>query len=318
MKKFFIALCAFALLLPTALGLVACDSNPGGGGSTATSTQKARNVYAYSAIMGASYFSEATSLLTSTTSAELSTARPSEVTDAMVNELKSGLKVFDKLIESGVIDVDVDNHGDAGYSAYQFKMEVSIPDQTDKFIMYFSEYHASGDHTDVALNDPDDEVEFSTTLKGVIVYGDKEYPVRGERTYEEDNGETESEIEFRVFYNQDEADSANPANYVELSQETETSTGEHETEYKCKAVVGGYEIFEFEVEFENENGKLELEIEFEEGGTSYEYKFKKGTTAKTFVATYQKDDGAKIVINIAKTDSGYTFTYSNGYSEIVN
>lgn len=314
MKKFFIALCAFALLLPTALGLVACDSGSGGsGGSKATSTQKARNIYAYSAVIGANYFNSL-SETKSTNSSLLSATELTEISKDVQAELTAGLNMFDELLKSGDISVTTALHGDTNYSSYKFKMTVSLPGN-ETVLIYFNEKDTKGQ----TISDANEEIEYSTTLAGVVVYGTTEYLVEGSRTYEKDKGETESEIEFKIYEDEENKDS----NYVMLSQETEVEAGtsKSEMEYKLEVVSGGNTKFECEIEFEMEDGQLELELEIEQANgvselSKRKYKIKPGSTANTYVVTYKdKTNNTEVTINVTKNGAEYTFSYPTATTE---
>lgn len=306
MKKFFIALCAFALLLPTALGLVACDSGSNNGGTNKlTSTQKARNIYAYSAVIGANYFNSMSST-SLTNSSLLSATDASEISKEIQAELTAGIKMFDELIESGGITVTTALHGDADYSDYKFKMTVSLPGN-ETVLIYFNEKNSENKNLDKVY----DEIEYSTTLDGVVVYGESEYLVEGERTYEQDKGETESEIEFKIYVDNKNKD----FNYVKLSQETETEANKSEMEYELEVFSNGTTIFECEIEFEVENGQLELEFEIEQATgvelSKRKYKIKPGSASNTYVVTYKDEtNDSRVTINVTKINDGaYTFAY---------
>lgn len=316
MKKFFIALCAFVLLLPTALGLVACGPK-----DDLTATQRARNIYALSAVVGANYLGgQESSTQATTLSSAQEQQRPSGIGDNVIDELKTGLQMFDELLETGKIETTIETHQDAKYVDYAFKMTTKMPISHDTFVIYFNEYQKDGtDYSSEAITDPDQEIEFSTKLVGVVVVGEKEYTMTGKREFEAEEGETESEIELKIMTDDN--------NYVELSQEIEVEGTETETEYKYKVVKDGEEVSEFEVEFENENGQLELELEISmiDGKaveTKNKYKIKPSSkNGEDFVVTYKQkvDDETttKVTIKVAKTGTGYTFTYSNGATETV-
>lgn len=311
MKKFFIALCAFALLLPTALGLVACDSGTGGGSNNTTATQKARNVYAYSAVVGATFFSSLPTTSVLNTCA-LMTTETSELSSDVKNELAAGLKMFDELLESGDISITIGRrpNEETDYIAYNFKMTVTIPNSEHTFTIYFSEYKKEeGGYSNSAISNPNEEIEYSTKLSGVVVYGDDTYSVEGKREYEQGEGETESEIEFKIY--------KDDSNYVKLSQGTETGLNKSETEYELEAVLQGNTIFKCEIEFEVENGQLELEFEIEQATgvtvSEREYKIKPGATSGTYIITYEDEtNNSKVTINATKNTNGsYTFVVSN-------
>lgn len=304
MKKILGILCAFALLLPTTFGLVGCKLKSG----DLSATQRAREIYAYSAVIGANYLSSLNK--TASTSGDLSSPS-TEVDKSVQAELSVGLKMFDELLEKGEISTEIDNHQDEKYLDYKFKMVVEMPVSKDTFIIYFNEFKQEneGEYSKDALTNPDEEIEFSTRLAGKVVYGEYVYDLSGEREFEKDKGETESEITLKIKENEN--------NYIELSQGVETEATETETEYQYKVVKDGKEVYEFEVEFENEDGQLELELEVKEfNGTTGEnsknkYKIKpSSTTGVDFVVICKQTNNGQTTtktINVTKTSTGYTF-----------
>lgn len=303
LKTFLIA----TTLLPLALINGACSCKKGE--TQKISTQDIREMYALSAISSINYLeNQATQQLLN----NAITTRPEEITQEAVNEIKTGLTIFDSIIKGEKLETEIEknNSSQEEYKDYNFKMTINLVNITDTYIMYFNEIETK---TNKKIEDEDEEIEVSSKLEGVMVINDARYELIGKKTIEQDNDEKETEIEF--ITKKDES------NYIVVSHSLEQEQNETEIEYEYKIYKNNTKVFELEVEFENEDGKLELEFEMKNitntGVQKTKYKIKKSSSNnEDFIVTY-KINNSEHKIKIKTNDSGYEYNYSNGYSENV-
>ncbi len=303
MKKILTGLCAFALMVPTALGVAACGCKKG-------ETLDARDVYALSAIASVDYLNN----LENSNSAMLANleqaARPDSLSESSVQGIKDTLSLFDDIIKGGKIDQTVSKNtsSDPLFSEYNFVMNISVYDTT--FQMYYDEIETK---TKREIEDEKEEINTSTTLSGVMVVSGSQYEMFGKREVETEGSETEASIEFTT------KSKSNPDNYITVSQSVEQENGETEIKYEYKIYREGTCIRDIEVEIEDENNQIEIEVEFKDLSTGVlektKYEIKK--YGDNFAIEYF-DNGKINLITATPLENGYTFTYSNGFSETIN
>lgn len=303
MKKILTGLCAFALMAPTALGVAACGCKKG-------ETFDARDVYALSAIASVDYLNN----LENPDSAMLANfeqaARPESLSESNVQGIKDTLSLFDKIIKGGKIEQKVSKNtsSDPLFVEYNFVMNISVYDTT--FQMYYDEIETK---TKREIEDEKEEINTSTTLSGVMVVSGSQYEMFGKREVETEGSETEASIEFTT------KSKSNPDNYITVSQSVEQENGETEIKYEYKIYREGTCIRDIEVEIEDENNQIEIEVEFKDLSTGVlektKYEIKK--YGDNFAIEYF-DNGKINLITATPLENGYTFTYSNGFSETIN
>ena len=303
MKKILTGLCAFALIVPAALGVAACGSKKG-------ETINARDVYALSAIASVDYLNN----LENPNSASLvnydQAARPDSLSEASVQGIKDTLSLFDDIIKGGKIEQTVSKNTSADplFAEYNFVMDISVYNTT--FQMYYDEIETK---TEREIEDEKEEINTSTTLSGIMIVNGSQYEMLGKREVETEGNETETSIEFTT------KSKSNPDNYIKVSQSVEQENGETEIEYEYKIYRDGACVRDIEVEIEDENNQIEIEVEFKDLSTGVlektKYEVKKN--GDNFTIEYF-DNGNKNIITATPLENGYTFTYSNGFSETIN
>lgn len=303
-RKLFTTIATITVATALSLGTVACTdglNNKNNGGADGFTTSA--DFFAVSAVSGANFLNAETNNSTSKVAytADVATVRPEEFTDDNVAEIKNTLVMFDSIVGGGISsDVQACTEADGDFAVYAYKMTVNFGKESA--VMYYDETS-----TKTEVDDDDDEPETETTLKGVLVSGEKAYETDGKRKEEVSADEKEFELELVIR--------KSVADYVKFTYSTETETGEHETTYECEIYENGRKIQETEIEIEVENGKTEISFELEQDGKSdgVEYKIVKRGENKFDVRREQ--NGKKSFILAEKTETGYTFTYSNGFSE---
>lgn len=305
-KKILSIVCALALIGTMTAALTACDVK-GGGGNAAKVKVNANDVYALSALTGAEYLAQTESGATG--AAE--TTRPGVITDADVSGIKDCLNMFDDIISGGGITQTVEKNEDVEglYKDYPFVMTVTVGNTGITAKMYYKEVNTV---TKTEIDDGEEETEVSTTLSGIMVFGDQKFDVTGKKEIETEGDEKETSIEFTT------KSKANPLNYVKIKQSVEVENGAQEVEYEYEIYEYGEKAREFKLEIEDENGKTEVtfKMEIENAPEETEYKIIKGDVDGKFKIKYEKGK-EKGFITVEAVEGGYKLTYNNGYSEVI-
>lgn len=305
-KKIISIVCALALIGTMTAALTACDVK-GGGGNAAKVKVNANDVYALSALTGAEYLAQTESGATG--AAE--TTRPGVITDADVSGIKDCLNMFDDILAGGGISQNVaeNTDKDGEFKDYPFVMTVTVGNTGITAKMYYKEVNTV---TETEIDDGEEETEVSTTLSGVMVFGDQKFDVTGKKEIETEGNEKETSIEFTT------KSKANPLNYVKIKQSVEVENGAQEVEYEYEIYENGEKAREFKLEIEDENGKTEVsfKMEIENAPEETEYKIIKGDVDGKFKIKYEKGK-EKGFITVEAVEGGYKLTYNNGYSEVI-
>ena len=305
-KKIISIVCALALIGTMTAALTACDVK-GGGGNAAKVKVNANDVYALSALTGAEYLAQTESGATG--AAE--TTRPGVITDADVSGIKDCLNMFDDILAGGGISQNVaeNTDKDGEFKDYPFVMTVTVGNTGITAKMYYKEVNTV---TETEIDDGEEETEVSTTLSGVMVFGDQKFDVTGKKDIETEGNEKETSIEFTT------KSKANPLNYVKIKQSVEVENGAQEVEYEYEIYENGEKAREFKLEVEDENGKTEVsfKMEIENVPEETEYKIIKGDVDGKFKIKYEKSK-EKGFITVEAVEGGYKLTYNNGYSEVI-
>lgn len=305
-KKIISIVCALALIGTMTAALTACDVK-GGGGNAEKVKVNANDVYALSALTGAEYLAQTESGATG--AAE--TTRPGVITDADVSGIKDCLNMFDDILAGGGISQNVaeNTDKDGEFKDYPFVMTVTVGNTGITAKMYYKEVNTV---TETEIDDGEEETEVSTTLSGVMVFGDQKFDVTGKKEIETEGNEKETSIEFTT------KSKANPLNYVKIKQSVEVENGAQEVEYEYEIYENGEKVREFKLEIEDENGKTEVsfKMEIEKVPEETEYKIIKGDVDGKFKIKYEKGK-EKGFITVEAVEDGYKLTYNNGYSEVI-
>lgn len=309
-----------SLSLVTALsfGVVACATNSDSSGNQAGNKHtfsQSGDFFAVSAASGVSFLNAESGNTTAKKRRALNAeqnvtggetlVRPAEFTDENVKEIKNCLVMFDSVVGGGVSSkIEECGESDGEYSVYAYKMTVNFGGETA--VMYYNE---TATKTEIDEDDDGIETETKTTLSGVLLSGENVYEASGKRKEEISNDEKEFELELIVKKSAED--------YIKFAYSTENEANENETEYECEIYENGVRVQKTEIEIEEENGKTEIKFELEKGGKKdgIEYKIVKRAEDKFDIC--RKQNKNKSYILAEKTAQGYTFTYSNGFSETV-
>lgn len=337
MKKLLTSLASLIMVIALALSIAAgCGGNAGSGGNKNTAAS-VKDVYAASAVSGASYLNGAVKggnashtaaaqsfIIGFADNVAAPTERPAEFTRERVIEVKNGLMAFENAIAGKISETVALNDGTGEYAEYKFVMTVSAGDKVVAK-MYYDETPVKENNNAEKPDDdeekPDDdeekaekeeeigEFETSTVLNGVIVYKDSTYTVTGKKETETDGDESEYSVELITMTDKN--------NYVEFSYEVEKEADENSVSYEFKIVKDGVTVQETELEFENEDGKTEISLKFKKGNKKDEGEFKivkDDVNLNVYRVRYEVGN-KKSYITVQKTETGYRYTYSNEFVE---
>lgn len=312
-KKLLSVLAVGALVAPLALCFAGCKKKD------KKFDINAKEVYAVSAVSSVNYLMnlEQDSVGTKTTNIKYAnslasaTERPLALSNSDVESIKDCLELFDSAIESGKVSQTTakNNNPTDEFATYTFVMTINLPGLNESFKMYYNEVETK---TNRKIEDEKEEVEVSTTLEGVMAVGENRFDMTGKREFEQEGNEKESSIEFTT------KSRTNSQNYVVIEQSVEEENGETELEYEYQVFNNGTKVLDLETEIEFENDKIELEFKLKNltSGMLEEtlYKITKGNAKDAFNVSYTVNNATDTFV-AQKTTTGYTFTYSNQFSE---
>lgn len=310
MKKFsklLTVLSALALSAALTFGAVACSGNKDDKKSQAPSTS-AQDVYATSALSGASYLSASGASSVGRASAAVNSASieinaPAFNFEGVAPKIKDGLELVDSLLAGNVSEkIEINTEKDGEFAAYTYLMTVTV-DGKEVARMYFNETSTKTE-TEKDDDDYESKTETSTTLEGVIVKGDKKFEVVGKKELEVEGDEKEFSVEFRT--------KADENNYVEFSYESEKDENSFETSYTVKIVRNGKVLQETELEYETENGKTEVELSFK-AFKGIKFKVSKDDVNDNVFRLSYIIGESSFNVTVTKTETGYKFTIDGNH-----
>ncbi len=321
LKKGLLMGATFAFVATAGIGLSGCGDTP------QNAKIDAQDFYAMAAISSVNYLqvnsSLSQSLLTTANdtqnTTQTSATRPDGISSDDVTNLSNYMGMF-----QGMLSADGNNfftnstvaETDEYYGEYNLKMTLSVPQangQTQQLVMYYNEINTE---TKEELDDDEVELEINSTLSGIIVLNGEPYSaVTGEREYEKEGNETEIEIKLTTRSLENNLD------YIVIEHEKE----DEEVEYQYSIYQGGTLINETSVEFENEQRQKVLELEFlnntETDREKVKYEITQDSTNENKfnvkVKAVNNESTVRDSFTITITDTGYTFTYSNNFTETV-
>ncbi len=302
-KKFLTLIVSGVMCVPMAFGIAGCNKKD------KNINIVAKDVYALSAVSGATYLKEMENS-TSLTSKITATTRPAHFSDADANNLKNSIQMFNQILLDDTLtqQTTLTPETDPYFGTYNFVMNISVPNingGVDEFKMYYNETETK---TNKEIEDASLEVEVSTKLEGIMVVSGDVFDVYGEREFETEGNESESSIEFTT------KSKTNPNNFIKISQEVENN----EVEFEYEIYKGGIKVSESEFEVEQEKNHTVVELEFKNSNQNKAtYKLIKGNNSNEFNVTY-KNGATTDTLKIVMLENAFEFTYSNGFTEIIN
>lgn len=302
-KKFLTLIVSGVICVPMAFGIAGCNKKD------KNINIVAKDVYALSAVSGATYLKEMENS-TSLTSKITATTRPTHFSDADTNNLKNSIQMFNQILLDDTLtqQTTLTPETDPYFETFNFVMNISVPNTNggvDEFKMYYNETETK---TNKEIEDANIEVEVSTKLEGIMVVSGDVFDVYGEREFETEGNESESSIEFTT------KSKTNPNNFIKISQEVENN----EVEFEYEIYKDGIKVSESEFEVEQEKNHTVVELEFKNSNQNKAtYKLIKGNNSNEFNVTY-KNGATTDTLKIVMLENAFEFTYSNGFTEIIN
>lgn len=273
----------------------------------------AQDFYAMAAISSVNYLQAEKT--TQNVSIMDASRRPATISDSDIGSLSNYMDMFRGMMSSNnnfYSNGEVEESDDY-FGTYNLKMTMKIPaldGGMEEFTMYYKEVNSE---TKKEIDDNEIELEINTTLEGVIEVGSETFQVSGMREYEKEGSETEISIEFRTW------SAEAPNDYIEIEHDAE----DEEIEYEYSIYQNDKLVSKTEVEYENEKNSKTLELEFVNESTQSEVKYEitqSKNNENQFdvkVKSSTKENDVKERFTITVGESGYIFSYSNGFQETV-
>ena len=224
-------------------------------GNTQSNTLDFKQIYSMSAISSISLFDNVGSVR----------GMRKALTDADKERIIQNFEMVEKLISNNAV---VSEEKPSTIAGYETMYEITITDLDNTQDVYT--YH----YNEVARKQERDEEEIY--IEGIVIHDDVTYSLVGEKELEDN----EVEMSFKVSLDQN--------TFVTIEQESED--GENGFEYAL--FENGRKVYETELEYEVERGKIEYEFEEKSTSGTREYKFvTKNVNGQVFIIAEIKENG---------------------------
>ncbi len=328
------------VLAAMVFGATACGKDSSKNNDVVGASQDLYGMGAVTAVklLGSEFSGEALSRLSAvkvmrtsdgSSSAEGSTGATSdseEVVKSQAEEIHQYMRMLDGFFGDDVVKTEVSANVDVAY-AYDYKLTITGKDVYGEDVVHIMYYTEKLLREEIEVDDDDwfeeaeEEIERSYALEGVLVMDGVNYPMRGERSEEVENDESEAEIKIRAYLNENDFNT-----FVQVEQELSQERNETEREYVYSVYQSGKLVektsVEFETERKNDKEKAEYEVEFLSGNGRGRYEVKRKIDQKgVFLHVNYSIDGKKgnFVIREEKGANGevnYVYSFSDGAEKI--
>lgn len=163
----------------------------------------------------------------------------------------------------------------------QFKKESVVSDKEEypyKDLITFSDFNGKAQtyalyYTSIdekqEIDDDDMEVEVKQKIQGIAVFEETTFNFKCKVEREEERDEKEESVTFTLYQTEN--------SYIRVEQEMELEDDEYSTEYRYTIVENGTTIYDYRLEYEEEqeNGKVETEIELKLNSKNFKIKEEK-------------------------------------------
>ncbi|HOF43584.1 MAG TPA: sigma factor [Bacilli bacterium] len=203
-------------------------------------------------------------------------AQDEQVITNDLDEINDYLGLVEKFLSSDDAAI-THTEGASERDGFEKKMTISTMNLTGErteYVLYYNE-------TSVDVEEDDDELEVEIELEGIVVLGDVEYTLTGEKEIEQEEGEEEYSYKFEI--------KLDSKNWVKIEYSEELEDDEVEKSFKYEAYNNGVKK-EIKIAYENEDDELklklyisdelELEIKQEKNELKIEYETKDPETGK--------------------------------------
>lgn len=293
----------------TGIVLVACV--PSSKESFSFSSNK--EVYGFEAMSAGfllnNYSTQENAPLANTNQGTLQTLKASEVTEEQIEKINEYLGIMEQMLGDedkplDVITVESEREG------FEHKMVITTKDinfNEIEYVLYYNEIFKN----DEDILDEDDEIE--SRLEGILVVGENEFEVIGEKEIEDD--EMEISFEARI----------DSKNWVRIEQEIESD----EMEFKYSVCVDGVKnVTKISIEKEKDEVKMKLTFAEDKNKTQYFFKVETEDNKKVIKIKVVNDELSAVIRVYATTnpetnevtyeykfvETGQKFTHKNNHS----
>lgn len=272
-----VAAIAAMIAVPVAM-MTACGAGSTVSGGKFGSLNTAEAVYGFSAasagmLISAAGGGEAAALASAkgisvtTSSASVGGTDAGAETDPVIAEIEEYMTLVDGLLSDGGFTMTEEESDREAYSVRTTVTYRDISGNSLQYVMYYNEILIPDDDDDRDFG----EIEEEYAIEGVLVVDGADYAIRGERNFESEEGEEESETEFRVTLGE------NMYLLVEQGYESETERdeSEYEQEYSYSLVENGRVTERSTFSYEEEDGETELKMVTVSGGVTNTFYFER-------------------------------------------
>ena len=197
----------------------------------------------------------------------------------------------------------------AGNEEYQYGMKIGYTDllgNAAHYTLYYNKHFLSAEQKE-------DEKEEEYAIEGVLVAEGRTYPVSGNYETESEEDETEGELFFRAYLDEEKS------SYIEVTQEYESEREDGEQEVEREYVYSRYEngkrVERTTVEYESEEGKLELKLTIEQENVRDELVFESARRdGETVLLAEGKLSGEDVRFAVYIREGGYHYVFEDGSS----
>jgi|GEM_PF-120777 len=258
------------LIMVLAIGgimLAGCRSN-----TAKPAAQNQEDVVSYSVVSGLEMLSAGSARKLSLDA----DAQNEQVITNDLDQINDYLGLVEKFLSSDDAAI-THTEGASEREGFEKKMTISTMNLTGErteYVLYYNE-------TSVDVEEDDDELEVEIELEGIVVLGDVEYTLTGEKEIEQEEGEEEYSYKFEI--------KLDSKNWVKIEYSEELEDDEVEKSFKYEAYNNGVKK-EIKIAYENEDDELklklyisdelELEIKQEKNELKIEYETKDPETGK--------------------------------------
>ena len=186
------------------------------------------------------------------------------VQDGVTAELDNYMALVESILSDGGFNAVAEESDRAEYAVKTVISYRGMDGSTLSYVMYYNET-LRPDYDDDRDDRDENEQDFS--IEGVMVIDGTDYAIRGVRSTESEPGETEDETEFVVTL------SATSRMVVEYGTETEGS--ESEREYNYSVYENNRLVERSTFEYESERGETEIEMTYRKDGVTTVFFFDK-------------------------------------------
>ena len=219
------------------------------------------------------------------------------------------LGLVEGLLSDEAIEYTAEELGQEEYG-YPYRMTVTVQDMLGGSAQYTMYY-------DKILTDSEtdgDEKEEEYAISGILLVDGEQYPVRGEKETESEEGETELSLTFTAYR---PSDASRKLPYLRMEQESEEETGEESEKFFLYTLYdeNGEETQTTSVEYEQEeDGETELKITVERGNETDELRFWREEGKSNVLSARAKIGGKEYSFTVTVEEGNYRYEFSDGNS----